>query len=159
MILFLQRDSKQRYPTGFEKPQLNFFDPEEDHVRLACLKDEESKVDLHNLEMEEDSVSSQSESSSASNGEASPNNGREMEMPVSIPSPNENFQTVLGRAKAIATKPKKKAAKYCIRPSCKRKPRFDSAFCSDACGVSVMETDLLRSLSFANNMHPYNLRS
>ena len=159
MILFLQRDSKQRYPTGFENPQLNFFDPEEDHVRLACLKDKASKVDLNSLEMQEDSDSSDSENTSISKKEDPPKIDQEIETPVSIPSPNETIQTVLGRAKAIATKAKKKAAKYCIRPCCKRKPRFDSAFCSDACGVSTMETDLLRSLSFANNMHPYNLRS
>ncbi len=158
MILFLQRDSQQRYPTGFENPQLNFFDPEEDHVRLACLKDKASKVDLQDLDIQSDSESSESSSSSSLNDDTASDNRKEMEMPA-IPSPNENFQTVLGRAKAIATKPKKKAAKYCTRTGCKRKPRFDSAFCSDACGVSVMETDLLRSLSFANNMHPYNLRS
>jgi len=157
MILFLQRDAKQRYPSGFENPQLNFFDPEEDHVRLACLQDKASKVPLKGLQMEEDGSSSDSDSSVTSS-DAIPPPDPATTGNTDIAS-SETCQPLVGRSKANAPKRKKKVSKYCIREGCKRKPRFDSSFCSDACGASTMESDLLRSLSFANNMHPYNLRN
>jgi len=59
------------------------------------------------------------------------------------------------------TKAQEKTAGHyrrCIRSGCQRKPRFDSKFCSDACGVSSCEQNLLRSLEIANGMHPSQLR-
>lgn len=47
----------------------------------------------------------------------------------------------------------------CARAGCQRKPRFDSAFCSDSCGVNALETDLLHSLKYAQDLHPSVLRS
>jgi hypothetical protein len=47
----------------------------------------------------------------------------------------------------------------CARQGCKRKPRFDSIFCSDSCGVAAIEVDLLRSFEYANDIHPALLRS
>ena len=47
----------------------------------------------------------------------------------------------------------------CVRIGCDREPRFDSLFCSDACGVSALETDLMWSLEYADMMHPSLLRS
>lgn len=47
----------------------------------------------------------------------------------------------------------------CARTGCQRKPRFDSVFCSDACGVSSLETDLLRAFRYAGDIHPALLRS
>jgi hypothetical protein len=38
------------------------------------------------------------------------------------------------------------------------KHRFDSAFCSDACGVSVLESDLMQTLFDASEIHPSVLR-
>jgi hypothetical protein len=46
----------------------------------------------------------------------------------------------------------------CLRPGCDNKPRFDSLFCSDACGVCTLENDLLRSFNYASDMHPSSLR-
>jgi hypothetical protein len=46
----------------------------------------------------------------------------------------------------------------CVRPGCCFKARFDSLFCSDACGVSVLETDLLRTFQDASDIHPSVLR-
>jgi hypothetical protein len=46
----------------------------------------------------------------------------------------------------------------CVRPGCCLKPRFDSLFCSDSCGISVLETDLLRTFQDASDIHPSVLR-
>lgn len=48
---------------------------------------------------------------------------------------------------------------HCARIGCQQKPRFDSAFCSDSCGVNALETDLLYSLKYAQELHPSVLRS
>lgn len=64
-------------------------------------------------------------------------------------------------ARTFQNSPKRKNKKlhlHCIRSGCKKKPRFDSSFCSDACGVLTMEEDLLCSLQYAGEMHPYQLR-
>lgn len=47
----------------------------------------------------------------------------------------------------------------CVRAGCVMRPRFDSMFCSDACGVAALEVDLLRSLQYANDIHPAHLRN
>ena len=46
----------------------------------------------------------------------------------------------------------------CSRPGCDRRRRFDSQFCSDACGVVTLELDLLRTLQDAQDIHPSVLR-
>lgn len=46
----------------------------------------------------------------------------------------------------------------CARRGCTNLPRFDSEFCSDACGVSAMEFDLLKSFQLASEVHPSMLR-
>jgi hypothetical protein len=46
----------------------------------------------------------------------------------------------------------------CARKDCDRLHRFDSSFCSDACGMWTMEMDLLRSLQDASDVHPSVLR-
>lgn len=150
MILFLERDTQKRYPAGFENPQLNFFDLEEDHVRLACLNDKAANDSLKNL-MIGDADDSASDSDSNACQEDEDDVGPKK-------SVGNVLEPILGRTKGTNTK-KTKASKHCVRPGCTRKPRFDSTFCSDACGVSVMEADLLRSLTFANNMHPFHLRN
>jgi hypothetical protein len=47
----------------------------------------------------------------------------------------------------------------CAREGCTRKPRFDSLFCSDSCGVSALELDLLRSYEESSDIHPSVLRN
>ncbi len=47
----------------------------------------------------------------------------------------------------------------CVRNGCTRHRRFDSLFCSDACGVSVIETDVMESLFEVGEIHPCILRS
>ena len=41
----------------------------------------------------------------------------------------------------------------CSKRGCSMKSRFDSLFCSDACGVKALEVDLLRSLQYANELY------
>lgn len=48
---------------------------------------------------------------------------------------------------------------HCVRVGCPRKPRFDSIFCSDACGVSALQMDLLHAFQYANDIHPSLLRT
>jgi hypothetical protein len=50
------------------------------------------------------------------------------------------------------------APQACAREQCNNRPRFDSIFCSDSCGVSTLEVDLLRSLQYASKLHPAILR-
>jgi len=57
--------------------------------------------------------------------------------------------------KSEATYSKPQCAKY----DCKRRPRFDSIFCSDSCGVAALEYDLLRSFEYASDIHPSLLRA
>jgi hypothetical protein len=47
----------------------------------------------------------------------------------------------------------------CVRVGCDHKPRFDSLFCSDACGVSCLEADLMRSFFDAYSIHPSLVRA
>ena len=45
-------------------------------------------------------------------------------------------------------------ARACSREGCDKRARFDSMFCSDGCGVSVAEADLLKSMELASTFHP-----
>lgn len=47
----------------------------------------------------------------------------------------------------------------CVRAGCTVRPRFDSMFCSDACGVAALQVDLLGALRCANDIHPALLRN
>ena len=46
----------------------------------------------------------------------------------------------------------------CQRKGCAKSARFDSIFCSDACGVSTLESDLLRTFFYSSDIHPSSLR-
>lgn len=46
----------------------------------------------------------------------------------------------------------------CQRNDCNQTSRFDSIFCSDACGLVVMEKDLLRTIFYCSDIHPSALR-
>lgn len=47
----------------------------------------------------------------------------------------------------------------CAKRGCCKKPRFDSVFCSDSCGVLELERDLLRAMHIAGEMHPSLMRT
>ena len=53
----------------------------------------------------------------------------------------------------------KKENLICSRHGCTRKPRFDSLFCSDSCGLSALESDLLRTFQYSSDIHPSMLRN
>jgi len=57
------------------------------------------------------------------------------------------------------TKQCEKIPLQCAREGCSQKPRFDSIFCSDSCGVSALELDLLRSYQESSDIHPSVLRN
>jgi hypothetical protein len=46
----------------------------------------------------------------------------------------------------------------CKKKGCCKFSRFDSIFCSDACGVSTLESDLLRTFFYSSDIHPSSLR-
>lgn len=46
----------------------------------------------------------------------------------------------------------------CARVGCCKTPRFDSMFCSDSCGISAVERDLLNAFEYASEIHPSLLR-
>lgn len=127
-MLFLQNDTIKEHPAGFEVTRRNIFDPEEDPVGMAKLEGNASSV---------------------------PDTGKQMEVALSsmkgIVTSNfmeNNVREGLGNNKDVNT------TQVCSRLGCKRKPRFDSIFCSDSCGVSTLETDLLRTLQYASKIHP-----
>jgi hypothetical protein len=50
---------------------------------------------------------------------------------------------------------KKPKVAICSRTGCDKRARFDSTFCSDGCGVSVAESDILKSMELASaTLHP-----
>lgn len=134
MMLFLQNDTIKEHPAGFEVTRRNIFDPEEDPVGMAKLEGNASSV---------------------------PDTGKQMEVALSsmkgIVTSNfmeNNVREGLDNNADKDGTPDVKTTQICSRLGCKRKPRFDSIFCSDSCGVSTLETDLLRTLQYASKIHP-----
>jgi hypothetical protein len=132
MMLFLQNDTSKLHPAGFELSRRNIFDPEEDPVNdskhIGFAKPAKSLV---NRTSEAARVSQL-----GMGGLTATSTGAAEKDGVS----NSNICQV------------------CTRKGCDRRPRFDSIFCSDSCGVSTLEKDLLRSLQYATKLHPSVLR-
>ena len=63
------------------------------------------------------------------------------------------------RRQSFATTSESATNQTCARLGCTKQPRFDSVFCSDSCGVSELERDLLHSLLYAGDIHPALLRA
>ena len=74
------------------------------------------------------------------------------------PGQKKKFKTICQNVEDDKMKSLKKERLYCKRSGCQMAPRFDSLFCSDGCGVSTMEFDLLHSFEYTNSMHPFQLR-
>jgi hypothetical protein len=129
MMQFLQHDSRKENPAGFENHLRNLFDPDDD-------------------EHVEDG---------------------ENHLVVSAPSPTQDEEMealtgIVGRKPPAITEScvddaDSEAEEICARRGCCKKPRFDSAFCSDPCGVATSEYDLFRSLQVAEEMHPSLMRT
>jgi len=129
MLLFLSRDTVREYPVGFEKERRNIFDPEDD------LDDS-------------DESSSQISAASAANA-----------IPGEAESETHDAIAIDEKSTNDADSKLKKTSTVCTRKGCVRPPRFDSLFCSDACGVSALELDLLYSLQESHDISPSTLRN
>ena len=129
MMVFLMQDTLRENPVGFEAKRRNIFDPEEDEV----------PNDVGN-------TSSKTEASEVE------------EHPISLPDdplPGEDDSDNYGESAGH----QKKESSLCSRPGCSKRPRFDSVFCSDSCGVSALESDLLRTFEYSSDIHPSLLRN
>eukprot|EP00934_Nitzschia_sp_Nitz4_P008456 Nitzschia sp. Nitz4//scaffold81_size91200//51716//54214//NITZ4_004988-RA/size91200-snap-gene-0.31-mRNA-1//-1//CDS//3329558716//8446//frame0 len=129
MMLFLLQDTMKEHPIGFEKQRRNIFDPEEGGMP----------------------------SDPADNADGDPS-ARGMEVDIGALAENsarlDQYQEEL-----YAEEDSPPKATACARQGCTQKPRFDSMFCSDSCGVACLESDLLRTFQYTSDMHPSLLRS
>ena len=143
MTLFLRNDLRKPNPAGFENPRRNIFDAEDDLIGMTNPEVSDSNgaaTRTSNLN---------STSKSQSGGMDTVKLGR-----------NGCLGNRTGRKPAILSKEGKTDDKdvTCRRQGCSQKPRFDSIFCSDSCGVLTVEADLLQTLEYASEIHPTSLR-
>ena len=140
MTLFLRNDSRKPNPAGFENPRRNIFDPEDDLIGINNPEVSDSN----------DTASVSLNSISASSTEMD-----------AVTLGTNGLRSRTGRTPSLLSKGETtdgKANSTCRRQGCCQKPRFDSIFCSDSCGVSTVETDLLQTLEYASELHPSSLR-
>lgn len=97
--------------------------------------------DRRNMFDPEDDDDSEENEGSDSEGNTSPKNG------------NKN-----GKTGNVRDKETKTERAICAKKGCGKPARFDSIFCSDACGVSSLESDLLRTIFYSSDIHPSSLR-
>ena len=138
MLVFLLQDTLKKAPVGFERNRRNIFDPEDDpedddasEVSVGSESDEDQGTDKKLLAIPDD------EHNSAS---------------------SQRVQEVGGKNVHDREKSAKKECATCKRKECTKVARFDSLFCSDACGVSSLESDLLRTFFYSSDIHPSSLR-
>lgn len=131
MLLFLLDDVQRKHPVGYETRRLNIFDPAEDEALLIGKDSSEDTANAASSNVPAlSNIQSNDDTNETSNGTT---NGTP---PLSGGEKEEQKPTI------------------CARKECTRKPRFDSLFCSDSCGVSAMESDLLRTFLYSSDMHP-----
>jgi len=186
MILFLQHDTAREFPVGYEEQRSNFFDPLDDEIYSnphqtatpAMVQDSDSKT-RSVAEIGNDTATA---STSISNDGATPGSTQHVTSGAeagssSSPVPSSKVGStdeLVGSVMISAEEQKRRngggrllnrlavkasALAVCARPSCRRKPRHDSMFCSDGCGVAALEIDLLRSLEYSRDIHPAHLRT
>lgn len=135
MMNFLLRDTSRDVPIGYANQPKNLFDPEVDFnapVALRKLTTSAAKTDV---------------------GQTGKETGDKETSYVSVavegdsPAENETCDESSSQLQSC-----------CARSGCSRTPRFDSLFCSDGCGVSAIESDLLLSFQDAGELHPSVLR-
>ena len=132
MLIFLLQDTLKKAPVGFEKKRRNIFDPEDDDSEVAL-----------ELESDEDQGYDGSPLALANNEEHVANSRMDK---------GANNKSKYNMVKNVMECP------TCQRKGCTKKSRFDSIFCSDACGVSALEKDLLRTFFYSSDIHPSSLR-
>lgn len=129
MIQFLQNDCRKEDPAGYEKHLRNIFDPDDDYEHSDQEADEVASTPSQKEETLQGMV------------------GRKP--PANLTRLGEGIET--GSQLTDET--------VCARNGCCKKPRFDSMFCSDSCGILELEGDLLRAMYIAEEMHPSLMRS
>ena len=125
----------RRYAAGSNKERARVRTKELERL-LVCIEDAEGQTDRHNmlLFLERDCR--------RANPVGFEKERRNIFDPENVlPNYTENSQ-----------------ASLCVRPGCPMPHRFDSLFCSDACGVHVLERDLLNAFHEASDIHPSVLR-
>jgi hypothetical protein len=128
MFVFLQRDTSKAKPAGFESEVHNIFDPADDD----------------DFTPEHPSLCDASEAIAS----------------AKIDDLQDEEDDVVAAPSSSATSPASVATNgtECARIGCTRRHRYDSRFCSDGCGVSTLETSLLRALQDVSDLHPSILR-
>lgn len=152
MALFLQSDTSKLHPAGFEISRRNIFDPSEDPVCVPVFEDSTKPLEgLDDRRLDNNHVSEV---------EAAPNLTNPKKRNGANPPRSEKKTDKKCGDDADEGVPSKATKRHtCSREGCTQRPRFDSIFCSDSCGVSALETDLLCSLQYADKLHPSILRS
>jgi hypothetical protein len=154
MMLFLLQDTIREYPVGFKSRRRNIFDPEEDDMPMdGAIMDAESSSPPPVITAEasatgtadevEKELTTMEAAAAAAAAAEQVDGGGEGDMD----------------AEDEEDERRRKEPTICSRTGCTKKPRFDSLFCSDSCGVSALESDLLRTFQYASDIHPSLLRN
>lgn len=131
MFLFLHRDTGKEKPPGFKDEIRNIFDP----------ADNEVDTDELGLNPQMNGNDSAIEAAAAAKDT------------MSCDEREDENDATEGATSFMAA-----PIEMCVRSGCERRQRFDSRFCSDACGVATLEMNLLRTLQDASDIHPSVLR-
>lgn len=149
MLLFLQQDTSREKPVGFERSRRNIFDPEDDLVKVDSTSSGSNGGAVSD-DLEIESIRSDNQFKTPINGSASI-----MRDTVGRTAPTTASAT---NASYGATDVDDASKSICARKGCHKRVRFDSLFCSDACGLSALEYDLLGAMQFGGDIHPSLLR-
>lgn len=129
MIVFLQRDTSKAKPAGFENEMKNIFDPADDEVDSLDQQTLWDKLETPSVWKTDQSLDGDDQTQNRFSNKSTMS-------PTSVPVLNN----------------------VCARIGCKRPHRFDSRFCSDACGVATVEISLMHAIQDASDLHPSVLR-
>ena len=122
------------------------------HNMMLFLKDDTSKLHPAGFEKPRRNIFDPQEDPPASS------NSLSMSGTSSSNTPALLISSINGDSKDDTAQTTKDNQQVCSREGCDNKPRFDSVFCSDSCGVSALEKDLLLSIQYASKLHPSILR-
>jgi len=145
MMLFLQQDVRADKPVGYEKRRRNIFDPEDDEVLpVVSIEPEQTNDDEDN-----NNDGGDHHYHSAAEEYTFGRKARKITGARTSTATNNN----------TATSKNQNTSRCCARNGCRFRCRFDSIFCSDACGVSALQLDLLHAFQYSTDIHPSLLRS
>ncbi len=157
MLIFLLQDTIRSAPVGFECNRKNIFDPEEvdkvivgpdsdDNGESSGSEDHTSITHVPNGAMAKHSIASAQDLADSNESQREESQDEESQDEDSLDEESQDEESPV-------TEPS-----VCSRSGCMKIPRFDSVFCSDACGVSALESDLLRTFYYSSDIHPSSLR-